>query len=712
MFPLGVTTNTFVVTDGSGNTAVCSFTVTVTDNEDPQITCPANSSVDTDVNMCSAVVNYAAPVGSDNCSGAMTTQTAGLSGGSMFPLGVSTNTFVVSDGAGNTAACSFTVTVTDNEDPQITCPASSTVDTDVNMCSAVVNYTSPVGTDNCGGSLTTQTAGLTSGSMFPLGVTTNTFVVTDGAGNTAQCSFTVTVIDNEDPQITCPANSTVDTDANMCSAVVNYISPIGSDNCSGSSTMQTTGLSGGSMFPLGVTTNTFVVTDGSGNTAQCSFTVTVTDNEDPQITCPANSSVDTDVNMCSAVVNYTAPIGTDNCSGSMTTQTVGLTGGSMFPLGVTTNTFVVTDGSGNTAQCSFTLTVTDNEDPMITCPANVTVNTDTGLCTASNVVIGSASASDNCNLAILPSNNAVEPYQRGINNITWTADDGNGNTSVCIQTITVLYPEINLTGNGQTIENGDNMTSSLDFTDFGPQSPGSQTDKTFVIQNIGSQTLHLTGMPIVVVTGDAEFSVVTQPSSTGITSGGPALSFQIRYAPVAAGNHTALISVLNNDCDESTYTFTVSSCATTVYYKDQDGDGYGNADSVKTECTQPLGYVTNNDDCNDNSSALNIQAVVYSHDGVCYATLEDALDMAGSTAMQEVLIHADASPNEINIIPAGVTVRVLSGTWSNHMMLKNNGTIILENGSSFKNVSGGVYKGKGSFNGNFQNMGGVMSPGE
>lgn len=131
-----------------------------------------------------------------------------------------------------------------------------------------------------------------------------------------------------------------------------------------------------------------------------------------------------------------------------------------------------------------------------------------------------------------------------------------------------------------------------------------------------------------------------------------------------------MISVLNNDCDESNYTFTVSSCATTVYYKDQDGDGYGNADSVKTECTQPLGYVTNNDDCNDNSSALNIQAVVYSHDGVCYATLEDALDMAGSTAMQEVLIHADASPNEINIIPAGVTVRVLTGTWSNHMMLK------------------------------------------
>ncbi|MBK7010749.1 MAG: HYR domain-containing protein [Saprospiraceae bacterium] len=179
--------------------------------------------------------------------------------------------------------CSFTVTITDNEDPQIICPASSSVNTDASMCSAVVNYSAPVGTDNCSGSLTTQTAGLTSGSMFPLGVTTNTFVVSDGAGNTAVCSFTVTVTDNEDPHITCPASSTVDTDVSMCSAVVNYTAPVGSDNCSGAMTMQTTGLSGGSMFPLGVTTNTFVVSDGSGNTAACSFTVTVTDNEDPQI---------------------------------------------------------------------------------------------------------------------------------------------------------------------------------------------------------------------------------------------------------------------------------------------------------------------------------------------------------------------------------------------------------------------------------------------
>jgi hypothetical protein len=56
-----------------------------------------------------------------------------------------------------------------------------------------VSYTPPVGTDNCG-STTAQTAGLPSGSQFPVGTTTNTYTVTDASGNTASCSFAVTVL--------------------------------------------------------------------------------------------------------------------------------------------------------------------------------------------------------------------------------------------------------------------------------------------------------------------------------------------------------------------------------------------------------------------------------------------------------------------------------------------------------------------------------------
>ena len=44
-----------------------------------------------------------------------------------------------------------------------------------------------------------QTAGLPSGSAFPTGITTNTFVVTDAVGNVDSCSFDVTVLENANP---------------------------------------------------------------------------------------------------------------------------------------------------------------------------------------------------------------------------------------------------------------------------------------------------------------------------------------------------------------------------------------------------------------------------------------------------------------------------------------------------------------------------------
>ncbi len=49
----------------------------------------------------------------------------------------------------------------------------------------LLTYTAPVGTDDCTGASTTQTAGLPSGSAFPVGTTTNTFEVTDAAGNSS-----------------------------------------------------------------------------------------------------------------------------------------------------------------------------------------------------------------------------------------------------------------------------------------------------------------------------------------------------------------------------------------------------------------------------------------------------------------------------------------------------------------------------------------------
>jgi len=220
---------------------------------------------------------------------------------------------------------------------------------------------------------TTQTAGLPSGATYPVGTTTNTFVVSNGV-QTATCSFNVTVIDAENPVINCPTNITVNNDPGMCSAVVNYTTPVGTDNCPGVSTALTTGLASGSTFPVGTTTITYTATDGSNNTGSCTFTVTVNDTEAPTITCPSN------VTSCNPLVNGIAPTFSDNCPGATVTYTLAgaTTGngnndasGTNFNVGVTTVTYTVTDANGNTNNCSFTVTI--NPIPTMTAPANITV---------------------------------------------------------------------------------------------------------------------------------------------------------------------------------------------------------------------------------------------------------------------------------------------------------------------------------------------------
>ena len=315
-FPVGVTNVTVTVTDDAGNSSTCSYITTVIDDENPQITCPADISVP-GTSGAGAVVTYTTPVGTDNCTGATTTQTAGLPSGSTFPLGTTTNTFEVEDASGNTTSCSFTVEVT-GVPPSIVCPADIVVDNDSGNCDAIVTFAA---TETTGVPASVITYSQDPGTAFPVGVTTVTATATNAVG-TDQCTFTITVNDTEAPAITCPAAITTSNDTGDCSAVVTYTTPVGTDNCTGATTTQTAGLPSGSTFPVGTTTNTFEVTDAAGNTATCSFDVTVNDTEDPAITCPADITTSNDTGDCSAVVTYTTPVGTDNCDHGVTNGTV------------------------------------------------------------------------------------------------------------------------------------------------------------------------------------------------------------------------------------------------------------------------------------------------------------------------------------------------------------------------------------------------------
>lgn len=80
----------------------------------------------------------------------------------------------------------------DTTPPVITCPENISI-----MVSGpqVVNYALPVVYDEQGETIEPQlTEGLAPGSVFPLGITTNRYTATDEAGNSSECSFTVTLI--------------------------------------------------------------------------------------------------------------------------------------------------------------------------------------------------------------------------------------------------------------------------------------------------------------------------------------------------------------------------------------------------------------------------------------------------------------------------------------------------------------------------------------
>src|SRR5262249_28111252 len=112
-------------------------------------------------------------------------------------------------------------------------------------------------------------------------------------------------------------------------------------------------------------------------------------------------------------------------------------------------TNAATDNSGNTSVCIFTVTVNDTEKPIITCPADVTIDADAGVCVATNVVLSSPATSDNCG-PVTVTNDAPAQFPIGTNVVTWTATDNSGNLATCQQRVIVRdtqAPTITCPGN-------------------------------------------------------------------------------------------------------------------------------------------------------------------------------------------------------------------------------------------------------------------------
>jgi hypothetical protein len=85
------------------------------------------------------------------------------------------------------------------------------------------------------------------------------------------------------------------------------------------------------------------------------------------ITCPADIAANNDPDLCSAVVNYPAPLVSGGAGNVV--LVCNPASGSVFSFGTTRVTCTATDGSGTTAACSFNVTVNDTETPKSSCAA-------------------------------------------------------------------------------------------------------------------------------------------------------------------------------------------------------------------------------------------------------------------------------------------------------------------------------------------------------
>ena len=272
------------------------------------------------------------------------------------------------------------------------------------------------------------------------------YKVVDTNGNVATEAVNITVLDEVKPVITnVPANIAVNSDASVCAAAVTWTAPNAIDNC-GIDTFTSDHLPGAS-FPVGETTVTYTATDIHGNKETASFTVTVTDAEKPVITTNGNQNLDAEAGLCGA--NFTAiASASDNCSvgESMGVRTDGLDLTASFSVGVTTITWTVTDINGNSAaSVEQTITVTDNEVPLITCQADINTTVEFGQ-SGKAIFYDLPIATDNCGIPTLELIGGLasgEVFPLGATTVTYRGTDAAGKTAICSFKVTIAESDDN-----------------------------------------------------------------------------------------------------------------------------------------------------------------------------------------------------------------------------------------------------------------------------
>ncbi|MFB9090447.1 HYR-like domain-containing protein, partial [Flavobacterium paronense] len=417
-------TRTWTATDACGNSSTATQTINVIDNVPPVIsTLPTATTIS-----CPASPSFATATATDACSGNVRltfadVRTAGNCAGSYSV----TRTWTAIDLCGNISTASQTINVIDNVAPVISqLPATTTI-----SCPAMPSFAQATITDACDTDLSLSFVDVTTnGSCAGSYSVTRTWTARDLCGNISTASQTINVIDNVAPVISeLPPITTI-----SCPATPSFANPTITDTCDQDLTITIEDVTTNSNCPGNYSvTRTWIATDDCGNSSTASQTINVIDNVAPVISeLPAATIIS-----CPATPSFVEPLVSDSCSSvDLTFNDVTTNGNCPFRYSVT-RTWTAIDACGNSSTASQTITVVDNEAPVISelpetsiisCPETPSFVTPTA----------TDACTQNVSLTFVDEKTNQECAGSYSVTRTWTAIDECGNTSTASQTINVF----------------------------------------------------------------------------------------------------------------------------------------------------------------------------------------------------------------------------------------------------------------------------------
>eukprot|EP00899_Mesostigma_viride_P026909 jgi/Mesvir1/7402/Mv19198-RA.5 len=491
-------TVTCSATDEAGNEGECSFTVTIVDQTAPNMTCPnvtvdASSSHFDDGSKTTLIWDPVTAVDNVDESDDLTIECDKISGTAQGNVGNHTVSCTATDAAENEGECTFTVTVVDTTPPSMDCPDDITEGASGNHLSeggSPATWSDPSATDNVDGGINADyiTCNASDSSLFTItpGGHTVTCSATDEAGNEGECSFTVTIVDQTAPNMTCP-NVTVDAssshfdDGSKTTLIWDPVTAVDNVDESDDLTIECDKISGTAQGNVGNHTVSCTATDAAENEGECTFTVTVVDTTPPSMDCPDDITEGASGNHLSeggSPATWSDPSATDNVDGGINADyiTCNASDSSLFTItpGGHTVTCSATDEAGNEGECSFTVTIVDQTAPNMTCP-NVTVDAsashyDDG--DKTTLIWGPVTAVDNVDesddLTIeCDKINGTAQGDVGNHTVSCTATDAAENEGECTFTVTVednLPPDVSCPADFE-VSAGDTATWSITASD-------------------------------------------------------------------------------------------------------------------------------------------------------------------------------------------------------------------------------------------------------